>query len=140
MKRIFEKCRERIREIFSAEGFTLIELMIVVTIIAILSGISITVYRNYVQRTKVTAAKRQIEQFALPLQTLDTIPTSDEGLNKLVEEGLIKKSGLKDPWGNPYGYRTPGDNGEPYVIWSYGSDGKEGGDGYDKDIISNELD
>lgn len=136
MKNILRAIKERARAAASAEGFTLIELMIVVTIIAILSGISVTVYRNYVQRTKVTAAKNQIDQFSLPLQTIDAIPSTDEGLNKLVEMGLIKKSGLKDPWGNPYGYKAPGDNGEPYVIWSLGADGKEGGEGYDKDILS----
>ncbi len=139
MKRACKRIQTALKAARSDEGFTLIELMIVVTIIAILSGISVTVYRNYVQRTKVTAASNQIKQFDLPLQTMDTIPTSEEGLNKLVEEGLVKKSGLKDPWGNPYLYKSPGDNGEPYVIWSLGADGKEGGEGYDKDIISSEL-
>ncbi|MBN1535009.1 MAG: type II secretion system protein GspG [Spirochaetes bacterium] len=139
MKKYIKRIRRLARIAASNDGFTLIELMIVVTIIAILSGVSITIYRNYVQRTKVTAAINQIRQFELPLQTTDRIPTTEEGLSKLVEEGLIKRSGLKDPWGNPYGYKSPGDSGEPYMIWSLGADGKEGGEGYDKDLFSTEI-
>ena len=140
MKKLLMWLRQLLVSLSDNSGFTLIELMIVVTIIAIISGISITVYRNYVQRTKVTATINQIKQFDLPLQTAERAPTTEEGLNKLVEEGLIKKSGLKDPWGNPYQYKSPGDNGESYVIWSFGADGKAGGEGYNKDLISNEID
>jgi general secretion pathway protein G len=139
VKHLIDRMKLLGKTVASNDGFTLIELMIVVTIIAILSGVSITIYRNYVQRTKVTAAVNQIRQFDLPLQTTDRVPSTEEGLNKLVEEGVIKKSGIKDPWGNPYGYKSPGDNGEPYVIWSLGADGKEGGEGYDKDLFSTEI-
>lgn len=121
------------------DGFTMIEIMIVVTIIAILSGVSISVYRNYLSKTKVETAKNQIRQFELPIQTLGQVPTTEEGIKKLLEEGLIKKNALNDPWGNPYMYRAPGSNGQPYEIWSWGADGKEGGEGFNKDIRSIDL-
>ncbi len=136
MRNTFLTVIARLRKSLSDNrGFTMVELMIVVTIIAILTGISITVYRNYIQRAKVTAAKAQIEQLKTSILTMGTPPSSEEGLNKIVEEGLIKKQGLNDPWGRPYQYRAPGEH-EEFDIWSFGADGKEGGEGFNADITS----
>ena len=133
----------------SARGMTLIEILVVLVLIGIVMGI---VGGNYLQRgelAKAKAAKIEIGQIG---QTLDLFklevgryPTSQEGLQALIAQpaGLNnwngpywKKSTVpKDPWGNDYVYVVPGQHG-PYDIVSYGADGKEGGDGADKDITS----
>lgn len=139
IRKISSKLKKNSEALKRNDGFTMIEIMIVVTIIAILSGISISVYRNYLAKTKVETAKNQIRQFELPIQTLGQAPSAEEGLKKLLDEGLIKKNALIDPWGNPYQYRSPASNGQPYEIWSFGADGKEGGEGFNKDIKSIDL-
>ena len=139
MLKIKERFQKYIEALGNDHGFSFMEIMITVTIIAILSGVGITIYSNYISRTKVQAAKSQIKQFQLPLTQVDTLPSTEEGLQKLVDEGFIPKRALKDPWGTPYQYQSPGDNGEDYVIYSYGEDKKEGGEGADKEIYSTEL-
>ena len=62
-------------------------------------------------------------------------PSTEEGLQELVAKGLMKKI-PEDPWGNPYNYRSPGESDPEYEIWSFGADGKAGGDGFDADINS----
>ena len=139
-KKIDEKIRQIISFIRSNKGFTMIEIMVVVTIIAILSAVIIPNVINYPKRARVTAAKLQIQQFKTPLELYNNekgrYPTTEEGLDALVKEGLIKKI-PPDPWNNPYHYRFPGEiNQDEYEIWSYGADGKEGGDGFNTDIKS----
>ncbi|OHD69083.1 MAG: type II secretion system protein GspG [Spirochaetes bacterium RBG_16_49_21] len=114
--------------------------MIVVTIIAILSAIIIPNVLNYPKRARATAARLQIQQFQTPLELYNNekghYPATEEGLEALVKEGLIKKI-PPDPWGNPYHYRFPGEiTPDEYEIWSYGADGKEGGEGFNSDIKS----
>lgn len=122
-------------------GFTLIEIMIVVTIIALLSAVIIVPnVTKYLKRAKIEACKLQIKNFQTPMieyqSTRGNYPSTEEGLEALVKEGLLKKVPL-DPWGNPYQYRYPGENDqEEYEIWSYGPDGKEGGEGANADIKS----
>lgn len=125
----------------SEKGFTLIEIMIVVTIIALLSAVIIVPnVTKYLKRAKIEACKLQIKNFQTPLLEYQTnkgnYPSTEEGLEALVKEGLLKKVPL-DPWGNPYHYRFPGET-EPdeYEIWSLGPDGKEGGEGTNADIKS----
>jgi general secretion pathway protein G len=132
----------RIRsEIKSNKGFTLIEIMIVVTIIALLSAVIIVPnVTKYLKRAKIEACKLQIKNFQTPLieyqSTKGNYPSTEEGLEALVKEGLLKKVPI-DPWGNPYHYRYPGENDqEEYEIWSNGPDGKEGGEGTNADIKS----
>jgi general secretion pathway protein G len=60
-------------------------------------------------------------------------PAGDAGLQALVTEGFIKRL-PDDPWGNPYRYAAPGREGRSFDIYSYGADGKEGGEGDDADI------
>lgn len=130
-------------------GFTLVELLVVITIIALIMGIVGPRVLNYLTESKAKAAKIQIESFAsaLDLFFLDTgrYPNGSEGLNALVRRpgnitawnGPYLKGGLvpPDPWGNPYVYRAPGQNGA-YDMLSYGADGTEGGTGAGQDITS----
>jgi general secretion pathway protein G len=130
-------------------GMTLIEILVVLVLIGIVLGI---VGGNFIgrgEKAKADAAKIEIGQIgqALDLFKLEVgrYPTSQEGLQALIgaPPGLTnwngpywKKSTLpKDPWGNEYKYSAPGQHG-PYDILSYGADGKEGGEGPNKDILS----
>jgi len=133
----------------SARGMTLIEILVVLVLIGIVMGIVGGNYIGQGEKAKQRAAKIEIEQIG---QTLDLFklevgryPTSQEGLQALITApaGMTnwngpywKKSTVpKDPWGNEYQYASPGSHG-PYDIISYGADGKEGGDGGDKDVTS----
>jgi len=130
-------------------GFTLIEILVVITIIGLIMGLVGPRVLNYLTESKAKAAKIQIESFAsaLDLFFLDTgrYPTSSEGLGALVQRpgaiaswnGPYLKGGVvpNDPWGHPYVYRSPGQHGS-YDLISYGADGQEGGTGAAADITS----
>ena len=129
------------------QGFTLVEMLVVITIIGLIMGLIGPRVLNYLSESKVKAAKIQIQSFesALDLFNLDAgrYPSTAEGLTALVRRtpGLAAWNGPylrggnvpNDPWNNPYLYRSPGDRG-PYDIMSYGSDGQEGGSGLAADI------
>ena len=132
-----------------AAGMTLIEILVVLVLIGIVLGI---VGGNFIgrgEKAKADAAKIEIGQIgqALDLYKLEVghYPTTQDGLQALVQAPSSasnwngpywKKSTLpKDPWGNEYKYTAPGQSA-PYDILSYGADGKEGGDGPNKDITS----
>ena len=128
-------------------GFTLVEMLVVITIIGLIMGLVGPRVLNYLSESKVKAAKIQMQSFAsaLDLFNLDAgrYPSSDEGLAALVRPtpGItawngpyLKGGGVpNDPWNNPYLYRAPGQHG-PYDIVSLGSDGQEGGSGTAADI------
>jgi general secretion pathway protein G len=130
-------------------GFTLVEILVVITIIGLIMGLVGPRVLNYLTESKAKAAKIQIESFAsaLDLFFLDTgrYPTSSEGLGALVQRpgavaswnGPYVKGGAipNDPWGHPYVYRSPGQHGT-YDLISYGADGQEGGTGTAADITS----
>ncbi len=128
-------------------GFTLIELLVVMVIIALLASLVAPKLFSKLASSKQKAAKAQISliETALDAFRLDVgrYPTTNEGLKVLWENpGNIKgwdgpylpKPVKTDPWGNPYIYKSPGDNGKPYELKSLGADGKEGGKGENKDI------
>jgi general secretion pathway protein G len=125
----------------SNKGFTLIEIMIVVTIMALLTAVVVVPnVTKYLKKAKVDAARMQIRNFQLPLNEFmsahGNYPASEEGLEALVKDGYLKKVPL-DPWGNPYQYRFPGEvEQDEYEIWSFGADGKEGGEAFNTDIKS----
>jgi general secretion pathway protein G len=133
----------------SEHGFTLVEMLVVITIIALIMALVGPRVLNYLTDSKIKAAKIQIESLAsaLDLYYLDAgqYPTTAEGLRALIERpgGTLAWAGpyLKgdavpnDPWGRPYSYRSPGQHGA-YDIMSYGADGQEGGTGADADITS----
>jgi general secretion pathway protein G len=134
-------------------GFTLLEMLVVITVIAILAAVvSPMVFRN-VGDAKVSAARSQIEIFGLALDTYhldnDYYPSTGQGLEALMRrpEGLpearrwrgpyLKRSVPPDPWGRSYIYRSPGDsNPSAYDLLSLGRDGAPGGEGEDADITS----
>ena len=133
----------------SDRGFTLVEMLVVITIISLIMALVGPRVLNYLTDAKIKTAKIQIASFenALDLYYLDAnrYPSTSEGLRALVERpgGTAVWTGpyLKgntvpnDPWGKPYVYRSPGEHG-PYDIMSYGADGQQGGTGADGDITS----
>lgn len=130
-------------------GFTLVEILVVITIIGLIMGLVGPRVLNYLTESKAKAAKIQIESFssALDLYFLDNgrYPSSSEGLVALVQRpgsvmswnGPYLKGAIvpNDPWGNAYLYRAPGQHGT-FDIMSYGADGQEGGTGAAADIAS----
>jgi general secretion pathway protein G len=133
-------------------GFTLVEILVVITIIGLIMAIVGPRVLNYLGESKVKAAKIQIESFnsALDLYYLDvgSYPNSNDGLAALVQRpgnaeswnGPYLKGGVvpNDPWGHQYVYRSPAEHA-PYEIVSYGSDGQEGGAGTAADISSLQM-
>ncbi|WP_395666323.1 type II secretion system major pseudopilin GspG [Methylocella sp.] len=133
-------------------GFTLVEILVVITIIGLIMGLVGPRVLNYLSESKVKAATIQIESLssALDLYFLDNgrYPTTAQGLAALAQRpgGASSWNGpyLKganvplDPWGNPYRYRAPAEHA-PFEIVSLGSDGQEGGAGLAADIRSTEL-
>jgi general secretion pathway protein G len=134
-------------------GFTLVEMLVVITIIGLIMSLVGPRVLNYLGESKVKAAKIQIQSFtsALDLFYLDAgrYPSTAEGLTALVKppggltawNGPYLKGGTvpNDPWGRPYIYRSPGERSN-YEIISYGSDGQEGGTGTAADISSANYD
>jgi general secretion pathway protein G len=129
-------------------GFTLIEIIIVVTILAILAGLIIPRYVGRVEEARKVKAVTQIREImkALELYRLDNgkYPSTEQGLQALVEQPTSEPQPLKwrqymdkipkDAWGNDYIYMCPGTHGA-FEIISLGPDGKEGED----DIMSWDL-
>ena len=139
--------RRRRSRVRGQRGFTLVEMLVVITIIGLIMSLVGPRVLNYLGESKVKAAKIQIQSFssALDLFYLDAgrYPTTSEGLAALVKpaaglatwNGPYVKGGVlpNDPWGKPYIYRSPGER-SAYEIVSYGSDGQEGGTGIAADI------
>jgi general secretion pathway protein G len=131
------------------EGFTLVEMLVVITIIGMIMALVGPRVLNYLSDSRVKSAKIQIQSFtsALDLFYLDAgrFPTSSEGLGALAHpvSGIASWNGpyLKggnvpnDPWGNPYVYKQPAERGA-YEIRSLGADGQEGGTGTAADLVS----
>jgi general secretion pathway protein G len=129
------------------QGFTLVEMLVVITIIGLIMGLIGPRVLNYLSESKVKAAKIQLQSFAsaLDLFYLDAgrFPSTAEGLAALVKQtpgvsawnGPYLRGGNvpNDPWSHGYVYRSPGEHA-PYDIISYGSDGQEGGSGVAADI------
>jgi general secretion pathway protein G len=130
-------------------GFTLIELMVVVVILALLATFVVPQIMDRPEQARVVKALQDIRALenALKLYNLDNFnyPSTDQGLEALVKkpEGNPKPRNYNpkgyleslptDPWGNAYLYLSPGEHGE-IDIYSYGADGVAGGEGYNADI------
>ena len=118
------------------DGFTLVEVMVTLVIIGLLTTFVVLNVLPAQGKAQIQKARGDISaiETALEMYKLDqfTYPTEQEGLDALVAGGVIKKMSL-DPWGNPYEYRNPGEQG-PIDIFSLGADGEPGGEDQNADI------
>jgi general secretion pathway protein G len=129
------------------DGFSLVELMVVIVIIGLLAGVATMSVRSYLIRGKQGVAKLEIAKIAQAIDTFysqyDRYPTNDEGLailaakSKEFPDGLLNKTPV-DPWGQTYQYNQPGRNA-PYEVICYGADHREGGAGADADLSNTDV-
>ncbi len=134
----------------ASPGFTMIELVIVVIIIGLMAGLVTPAVMRRLDSSKQNTTLVQIEGFSGALDgfRLDVgrYPTTQEGLQALREKPATNAKGWVEPylrkeipldsWGNKYVYKSPGAEGRKFEIISYGADGKEGGEGFDQDLVS----
>lgn len=146
MKNLLAKAKQALKALRQQEdGFSLIELMVVIVIIGLLTTVVVINVLPSQDRAMVEKARadvRLLEQ-AVEMYRMDTLkyPTLEEGIDVLINapksasfrsEGYIK-SLPTDPWGNAYQYLYPGERGK-FDIFSYGADGRPGGEGLNADI------
>lgn len=134
-------------------GFTLLELVVVIAIIAVLASIVAPNLMRHATDAKVQAARSQMELLSLALEAyhldMDDYPSTEQGLELLRVKPVdlpnaqswrgpyIKREIPVDPWGRPYKYRYPGVNDSTsFEIATFGKDGVVGGTGDAKDIMS----
>lgn len=126
-------------------GFTLVELLLVLVILALIAGMVLPGIIGKAESAKVKAVSSQISRLSMSVESfyLDTGMTPSS-LDELVNEPAnvtgwngpyVKESLLKDPWGQPFQYKAPGEHGD-FDIVSYGADRQRGGEGNNADINS----
>lgn len=127
------------------QGFTLIELMVVLVIVGVLAALIVPNVMGHADEARVTAARADVNRLsqALDVYRLENqgYPESHQGLEMLAREattrtGITKRYVNKlpnDPWGHPYQYANPGQYGE-VDVFSFGADGRQGGVGINADI------
>jgi len=118
-------------------GFTLVELMVVIVIIGLLATVVIINVLPATDKAAITKARADVATLeqGVEMYRLNKLryPSGSEGLQAVTSEGYVKRL-PKDPWGNAYRYAQPGRDGRQFDIYSYGADGREGGEGQDADI------
>jgi len=143
MRRAFARIRR------SRRGVTLIEMLVVVTIISVFLLVVGPRLLGQADKGKVVAARQQIASFEQALASykleVGTYPTTEMGFRALREKPAtannwggpyLSKELPKDPWGNDYLYKFPGDHGDQPDIVCLGADGQPGGEGINADIVS----
>ncbi len=133
----------------SDAGVTLIEMLVVVTIIALFATLVAPGMFKTGDKAKTVAARVQINNFeqALTQYKMNTglFPTTEQGLEALRTKPAnvnpwdgpyLRKEIPVDPWGHPYVYKFPGEHGDEPDIISYGQDGQAGGDGLNAEIVN----
>jgi len=123
----------------SAPGMTLIEIMVVITILGLIAAAVGVAVVPQLAKAKSDRAKLDIQNIDQGLKLYYTqkgkYPDTGEGIGALVT-GKQLESTPKDPWGHDYVYKYPGEHGDEPDIISYGADGQPGGDGLNADIVS----
>ena len=130
-------------------GITLIEMLVVMTIIALFVALVAPNVLKHGDTARITAARAQIQNFqtALGSYKLDTgtFPSTEQGLQALRVKPAdltqwngpyLPKDVPKDPWGHDYVYKYPGEHGDEPDIVCLGADGQPGGDGLNADLVS----
>lgn len=144
MSRSTQRQSRRTRRAAQA-GFTLVELLLVLVILALIAGLVLPSIIGQAEGAKARSAASQISRLSMAVESfyLDTGNTP-QSLEDLVENPggaagwngpYVKKQLLKDPWGRDYQYESPGRHGD-FDIMSYGADGQPGGEGTDADVTS----
>jgi general secretion pathway protein G len=129
-------------------GFTLLELLVVILIVGLLTGIVAPRLMNQISRSEVTTARAQMDalQKALNAYRIDVghFPATSQGLQALVRQPsdetrwrgpYLEGEVPADPWGSAYQYRSPAEEGRDYQIMSLGRDRAPGGSGDDADLV-----
>jgi general secretion pathway protein G len=141
-KNLLEKLRRE-------DGYTLLELLVVLTILGLLTMMATPYVIRYIESGRVKTARTEVSNIgaALDLYKSDVgqYPSTGEGLDALVKPPpgednwngpYLKKVGaLKDPWGHPYFYRSPGQHGE-FDLFSYGADSKPANDNQKPEVAN----
>lgn len=126
-----------------SKGFSLLEIMVVITIMTMIMGAVGVGVMGYLDKSKIKQSRIDIATISNALDLYKTefgrYPESEDGLSRLVEEKILKERKVpKDPWGNDYIYIFPGSNNDDgFDLYSFGPDGKEGGN---DDIVNWETD
>lgn len=145
--------KKKLTEILRNEdGWSFMETLIVIAIILILTTTVGFMAINSLEKSRVAAARTQIESFATAIEAYyidcGNFPTTEQGLSALRKQPetepssenwggpYLYKDAPKDPWGNEYEYMSPAPDGSPYGIRSFGADGIEGGEDKNADIKS----
>lgn len=130
------------------QGFTLIEVMAVIVILGVLAALVVPSVMGKVDTSKIKTTKISMQAIAGELDQFkmdnNHYPSTQEGLDALIHQpasaknwpqgGYLKDGNVKDGWDNEFQYVSPGQNGRPFDLYSFGADGKSGGEGNDADI------
>jgi len=135
-------------------AFTMVELMAVLIILGLLATLLVKNFMGQTDKARVTVTKMNLRLLhsAITQFKMDTgqLPTEEEGLDALINPpsdvtnyqpgGYLDTTEVpKDGWGREFHYQLWPESGKPFVIFSYGADGEEGGEGYDKDLYSTDA-